>query len=368
MSADPLAGLILAGFTGTTADARDPVALADLGVGGFILFGRNVQTPEQVARLLTDLRALCGHRPLLLAIDQEGGRVARLRAPLTVWPPMGALGDRDDPDLARTTGRALAAEIGAVGFNLNFAPCLDVNSNPDNPVIGDRALGASTAQVSRLGVPLLQGMQDAGVAACAKHFPGHGHVDTDSHYALPVCPLDEATLLATHVAPFAEAIAAGVAAVMTAHVIYPAIDPHNPATLSSAWIDGVLRGRLGWQGPVLSDDLEMGAIVDHGGIGDAVVRAVRAGVDGLLICARRDRIEDAVRALRAEAEQDPAFAERCRQSLERLQTLATRWPSRPVLPLAGVLGTHCAIADRVRGDAVLAQAPHDPTDFSSAPG
>lgn len=368
MTAEPLAGLILAGFTGTAADADDAVALADLGVGGFIVFGRNVVDPEQVALLLSDLRARCGDRPLLLAVDQEGGRVARLRAPLTVWPPMGALGERSDPELARATGRALADEIGAVGFNLDFAPCLDVNSNPDNPVIGDRSLGATTDLVSRLGVPLLQGIQAAGVAACAKHFPGHGHVDVDSHYDLPVCPLDADALFAQHVAPFEAAIAAGVAAVMTAHVIYPAIDPDNPATLSPTWIDGVLRGRLGWQGPVLTDDLEMGAIVDHGGIGDAVVRAVRAGVDGLLICARRDRIEDAAGALRAEADRDHAFAARCQQSLERLQDLAGRWPSRPVSPLGDAIGINEAVANQVRGLGAVAHSGPDPTEASATPG
>jgi len=364
---EPLAGLILAGFHGTEADAPGPVALAELGVGGFIVFGRNVESPEQVARLLAGLDALSGDRPMLLAVDQEGGRVARLRAPLTVWPPMGVLGDRDDPELARATGRALATEIGAVGFNLDFAPCVDVNSNAANPVIGDRALGSKVARVRRLAVPLLLGIQDAGVAACVKHFPGHGHVDVDSHYDLPVCALDEETLFAEHVAPFADALAAGVAAVMTAHVVYPAVDAENPATLSPAWIDGVLRGRLGWQGPILTDDLEMGAIVNKGGIGEACVRAVRAGVDGLLICARQDRIEEAVAALRTEADADPAFAARCAASLERLRALATAWPPRPRPLTPSHRAVHESIAARVRGDQAVALGP-DPTKVESVPG
>ena len=367
MTTDPLAGLILAGFTGTDADAPDAVALAALGVNGFILFGRNVQGAPQVAALIDGLRARCPGRPLIFAVDQEGGRVARLRAPLTVWPPMGVLGDRGDPELARATGAGLGREIGAVGFTLNFAPCLDVNSNAANPVIGDRALGADPTRVIGLGVPLLQGIQSAAVAACAKHFPGHGHVDVDSHHDLPVCPLDEAELFADHVAPFAAAIDAGVAAIMTAHVIYPCIDPHNPATLSPAWIDGVLRGRLGWDGPVLTDDLEMGAIVGHGGIGEAAVRAVRAGVDGLLICARRDRIEDAVVALRAEADADPAFAARCARSLGRLRSLAEAWPGVARRPLDGLIGVHDAIAARVRGERHVADGP-DPTAVLTVPG
>lgn len=360
------AGLILAGFTGTRADAEDAVALADLGIGGFILFGRNVESPAQVAELLAGLQAQVD-RPLILALDQEGGRVARLRAPLTVWPPMGTLGDRDDPELARETGAALAAEIGAVGFNLDFAPCLDVNSNAANPVIGDRALGATVDRVRRLGPPLVQGIQSAGIAACAKHFPGHGHVDVDSHYDLPVCPLDRDTLFREHVAPFRDAIAAGVASVMTAHVVYPAVDPDNPATLSPAWIDGVLRGELGWDGPVLTDDLEMGAIVNKGGIGDAVIRAVRAGVDGLLICERRDRIEDAVAALQAECARDADFAARVTRSLERLASLAAAWPAQPRTPLADHIGVHASVAARVRGEQQVAAGP-DPTAFTSVPG
>lgn len=365
MSTDPLAGLLLVGFPGTVADSDEVRARADLGVGGWIIFGRNVESPAQVARLLADLTALSPSPPLL-AIDQEGGRVARLRAPLTVWPPMGAVGEQNSPETARAVGAALAEEIGAVGFNLDFAPVLDVNSHAENPVIGDRALGSDSKQVVRLAVPLMEGIESTGMAACVKHFPGHGHVAVDSHYGLPVCRLSRDELDA-HLAPFQAAIDAGVSSVMTAHVVYPAVDPDNPATLSSAWIDGVLRGELGFDGPVLTDDMEMGAIVNEGGIGDAAVRAVRAGVDGLLICHRLDRMQEAVTALRAEADRDPAFAARCARSLERLAHLACSHPPAPAPAedLADRIGVHGALAASLQSELFAAA---DPTAFDAQTG
>ncbi|MCO4770379.1 MAG: beta-N-acetylhexosaminidase [Deltaproteobacteria bacterium] len=358
---DPLAGLILCGFPGLDADSDDVRARADLGVGGWIVFGRNVESPAQVGQLLRDLGAL-SPTPPLLALDQEGGRVARLRAPLTVWPPMGVVGATDDPGLAESVGRALASEIRAVGFNLDFAPCVDVNSHAENPVIGDRAFGSDSGTVRRLAIPFLRGLHSTGMAGSAKHFPGHGHVDVDSHYGLPVCHLSREEL-EPHLAPFRDAVAAGVATVMTAHVVYPAVDAENPATMSSAWIDGVLRGELGFAGVVLTDDLEMGAIVNEGGIGAACVRAVRAGVDGLLICHRLDRMEEAVTALRAEADRDPAFAARCAESLGRLRHLAiTHRPDPvPLGELSDHIGAHGALAAELAGPQGAAA---DPTAFA----
>ncbi len=328
MNPDPLAGLLLAGFHGTRADDPEPAALAAAGVGGFVIFARNVESPEQVHALLAGLAA-ASPSPPLLAVDQEGGRVARLRAPLTVWPAMAQLGEAGDEATARAVGRALGSEIAAVGFNVVFAPVLDVRFEGTTVAIGDRALSDDPAIVSALGRGLIQGLQDAGLAACAKHFPGHGHVTVDSHRALPTCPLDEAALRRDHLAPFADAVAAGVDSVMTAHVVYPAVD-EAPATLSARWIDGVLRKELGHRGVVFSDDLEMGAITAGAGIAQAAVDSIRAGVDGLLVCSRRDAVADVVARLRAEADADPAFAARCAESLERLRALAAARPPRPV--------------------------------------
>lgn len=338
---DP-ARLVLAGFEGTSAAAPSVQHLLDLGVGGLLLFGRNVESPSQVRDLLAAVVAATG-RPLLLAVDQEGGRVARLRAPLTVWPPMAAVGAADDEGLARATGRALASEIGAVGFNFVLAPVLDVRFEGTTDAIGDRAFGDDPARVTRLGLALAAGIGDAGLLACAKHFPGHGRVTVDSHVDMPICPLDEAALLERCVAPFAEAARVGIDAIMTAHVLYPALDPDLPATLSEAIVGGLLRGRLGFDGVVLTDDMEMGAIVRRFGIAEACVRAVRAGVDGVLVCRDLEAIEQTVAALRAEADRDAAFAARCVEAAERLDRLARRAPSRPAA--ADALGQHIGVAD-----------------------
>ncbi len=345
MSAPP-ARLVRPGFHGTSADDPEPTALAALGVGGFVIFGRNVESPEQVHSLLAGLREKRGD--VLFAVDQEGGRVARLRAPLTVWPAMEKVGDVGDVDTAREVGRALGAEIAAVGFNVVFAPVLDVRFEGTTIAIGDRALSKDAATVAALGNALIDGFQQAGLVACGKHFPGHGHVTVDSHLELPRCPLDEPTLRRDHLAPFAAAVEAGVDSIMTAHVVYPAIDD-EPATLSERWIGGVLRKELGFEGVVFTDDLEMGAITKGSGIADAAVRAVRAGVDGLLVCSRRDEVGAVVERLRAEADSDPAFAARCEDALNRLRRLADSHPPRPATDLAAHIGVaeHQALARRI---------------------
>jgi len=345
------ASVILAGFEGTEASEPGPAAVAALGVGGYIVFGRNVESPEQVHRLLAGLREASGDRPVLYCVDQEGGRVARLRAPLTVWPPFERLGRVDDPREAESLGRAIARELRAVGFTCDFAPCVDVNSNPDNPVIGDRALAATSGPVQRLGPAFARGVQAEGLLASAKHFPGHGDVNVDSHLDLPRCELDRETLEAVHLAPFDACIAGGVGSVMSAHVVYPAVDPDHPATLSRTWITEVLRGRMGYDGVVFTDDMEMGAIVEYHGVGAAAVQAVKAGIDGVLICRRLPRIEEAVAALAAEIEADPAFAARCREARGRLEAAARRFPPRP-LPVEQLAGAfrppeHEALAARL---------------------
>ncbi len=325
---DP-ARLILAGFTGTAAGDAGVRPLLDLGVGGFIVFGRNVESPEQVHALLEGIAEGTAGPPPLLAVDQEGGRVARLRAPLTVWPPMARVGERGDPELARAVGEALADEIGAVGFNLVFAPVLDARFEGTTDAIGDRSFGDDPDTVASLGLAFAAGVRSAGLLACAKHFPGHGHVTVDSHVDLPVCELSAETLRARHVAPFAAAADAGVDMIMTAHVVYPALDPDRPATLSPRILTDLLRKQLGFSGVVLSDDMEMGAIAGRGGIPEACLEAVWAGVDGLLICRDFDAITATVELLRAEAARDPAFAARVEASAARLAAAARRCPPRP---------------------------------------
>lgn len=253
-------------------------------LGGVTLFGRNIEEPAQVAELCIDLQELSGELPLWIAIDQEGGRVARLRAPFTEWPPMAALGRSGDVQLAARFGEALARELRAVGVTLDYAPVLDIHTNPKNTVIGDRALADDADSVARLGVAIIRALQGSGVAACGKHFPGHGDTSVDSHLDLPVVEHPPDRIRRVECVPFKAAVDAGVAFMMTAHVLVPTIDEERPATLSPKIVQGILREELNFQGVILSDDLEMKALAKTHSIGDAAVQAIAAGCDGVLVC------------------------------------------------------------------------------------
>src|SRR5436853_621629 len=253
---------------GTFAGADIPVEMRSLArefdLGGVTLFGRlgNIESPEQVAGLAFDIRSLAPDMPPWVGIDQEGGRVARLRAPFTEWPPMAVLGRSDNPTLAARFAKALAAELLAVGVSLDYAPVLDIHTNPKNPVIGDRALGERPEIVAKLGRVIIEELQRAGIAACGKHFPGHGDTASDSHFDLPIVEHPPDRLRAVELVPFKAAIEANVAFMMTAHVLVTSIDDERPATLSKRIVNDILRRELGFGGVVLSDDLQMKAIAD----------------------------------------------------------------------------------------------------------
>jgi beta-N-acetylhexosaminidase len=275
--------LLFTGFSGV--ELPDDIAglIAAGRIGGVVLFGQNVGEPEQLRRLTDALHACApDDAPLLIAIDQEGGRVQRLRKPWTDWPPMRRVGDADDPELTGSVARALALELLDLGIGLDFAPCVDVDTNPDNPVIGDRSFGRDPERVSVHTGHFVRAMQAAGVAACAKHFPGHGDTSTDSHFELPRIDHDLERLRAVELPPFAAAIEAGVATVMTAHVSIPAIDSVRPATLSPDVL-AILREEFGFDGVVFTDDLEMKAIADGYGPKALVDGSLEAGVDALIV-------------------------------------------------------------------------------------
>jgi len=275
---------------GTFAGPEIPVEIRSLArefdLGGVTLFGRtgNIESPEQVAELARDARTLGRELPGWVGIDQEGGRVARLRSPFTEWPPMAVLGRSDDEELAARFAKALAEELRAVGISLDYAPVLDIQTNPKNPVIGDRALGHQPDLVARLGRIIVKELQNAGVAACGKHFPGHGDTAADSHLELPIVEHPPERLRAVEFVPFKAAIAAGVAFIMTAHVLVTSIDEQQPATLSGRIVRDILRQELGFDGIIVSDDLDMQAISSRHSIEDAAVRAIGAGCDAVLIC------------------------------------------------------------------------------------
>lgn len=277
-----LAGTVLQpGFVGTTVPDWVRRAIAD-GLTSVVLFGRNIVDPEQVARLTAELRA--ENRDLIIAIDEEAGDVTRLEAWTGASRPGNlALGAVDDTDLTESVARDIGRELHAAGISLNYAPSADVNSNPLNPVIGARSFGARTDVVSRHTAAWVRGLQSAGVAACAKHFPGHGDTAVDSHHGLPQVSASAEEIAATALPPFVAAMEAGVRVVMTAHLLAPAYDPELPATLSPRILVDLLRGELGFDGLVVTDGIEMSAVTARYGIDGATVRAVTGGADAVCV-------------------------------------------------------------------------------------
>jgi beta-N-acetylhexosaminidase len=329
--------LLIAGFNGSVLPIELKSIAREFGLGGVILFARNIVEPEQVAELAYAGARLVPELPAWVSVDQEGGRVARLKAPFTEWPPMATLGRSGDVALAERFARALASELKAVGITLDYAPVLDIHTNPKNPVIGDRALAESADQVGRLGAAIIRALQGEGIAACGKHFPGHGDTSADSHLELPLVEHPPERLRAVEFEPFRAAVAADVATIMTAHVFVPSLD-EEPATLSKR-IVGMLRDELGYQGVILSDDLEMKAIAGRYAVPDAAVRAIAAGCDGVLICSGEHDVQAAaLEALVHAVEEERIPVARIDDALRRQRRAKERFLAAPVAakPKAGL--------------------------------
>jgi beta-N-acetylhexosaminidase len=314
--------LVLGGIPGLTLPEPYAAALRQGHRGGVVLFRRNVE--GDLAQTLTLARRVHQSAPQpLLAVDQEGGRVARLGAPFLRIPSMNTVARVLDAALAERLAEAVGAELAAAGITLNFAPVVDVDTRPENPVIGDRAFGSDPAVCARLGVAWIRGLQQSGVMATAKHFPGHGDTLLDSHFDLPVVTHSIERMERVEWVPFRAAIDAGVSTVMTAHVVCTSLDPDRPATLSPPSLR-VLRGRLGFRGLVVTDDLEMHAVAKHQRVQDAAVQAVAAGCDVLLVCQTEEAQERVFESLVAEAERSPAFRTRCEQARDRVVAARAR--------------------------------------------
>lgn len=306
------------GFIGTTPPDWVRHRLAD-GLGSVILFARNIVEPGQVAALTAALRA--ESPDVIITIDEEAGDVTRIEAHTGSSRPGNlALGSADDEALTAAVARHLGHDLRALGITLDYAPAADINSNPDNPVIGVRAFGADPDLVARHTAAWITGLQSAGVAACAKHFPGHGDTAVDSHHDVPVIVSDRATLEAIELRPFRAAIAAGVRAIMTGHLVVPAIDPDRPATLSHAVLTGLLREELGYEGLIVTDAIEMHAVARRYGLAGAAVAALTAGADA--VCVGGEHADEAVavelRDAIVAAVEDGTLPE------ERLEAAATR--------------------------------------------
>jgi beta-N-acetylhexosaminidase len=333
--------LLIVGFEGTRAPADLLRRIADGRVGGVVLFARNLGTFDEIAALTRELQAATppGDPPLLISLDQEGGRVQRIKAPYPHWPPMAKVGARDDAALSRKVGAAMGEELLALGFNVDWAPVLDVSSNPQNPVIGDRAFASEPSLVARHALEYWAGLESAGVRGCGKHYPGHGDTSTDSHLTLPTVerPVDQ--LRQVELAPFAEAAAAGVPMLMTAHVVYPAVD-EKPATLSRRWLTDILRGELGYRGLVVSDDLDMKAVAERFPVETTVLESLAAGCDVFLAC------RDAAVQQKAEEALEKAPPERLADAAARMRAL--RSTLQPATDWRAIdLAAHAALASNI---------------------
>ena len=362
-------------------------------VGAVILFKRNLKMAPgnggvdlealvELNRSLHELGARVAGRgaedggsPLWIAVDQEGGRVQRVRQPATVWPPMFSFEELTDLDdggpmdrvadraaveaaieaLAEEVGAAMGEELAALGFDIDFAPVLDVHSNPANPIIGDRAFSRDPDRAAAYAVAFARGLERAGVLGCGKHFPGHGDTSTDSHLVLPRLDHDLARLHEIELVPFRRAIAAGIPMIMTAHVVFSAVEDGVPATLSRRVVTDLLRGELGFDGLVISDDLGMRAIAGHHGTGDAVVRALLAGCDVLPLCNDWSQQIEAHEALLRAAETDSTLRARIAESAERVRRAKRQHRERGLSPgsrkVAEVCGSPAnkALAARLAG-------------------
>lgn len=313
---DDVGTILMIGYEGPEQPALD--ALADRRAGGVILFSRNVESAGQVRDLTRRLRAAAG-RHIPIGIDQEGGRVARLdKAGLPAGPTARAIAQGGDPAAAYRWGLETGRFLSDLGINLNFAPVLDVDTNPANPVIGDRSYGRTPDVVTAFARQAIRGLHEAGVVACGKHFPGHGDTELDSHLALPTVdqPLDR--LEKVELAPYA-ALLHILRTIMTAHVVYPAWDPDTPATFSQTILTGMLKGKMGFDGVVISDDLEMLAVAEGWTPSERAVKALLAGADLLLICRQRPVWENAFEGILETAQNDGILAARVADSAARVR-------------------------------------------------
>ncbi len=311
-----LGQLMLIGVSGTTLTHHEKKFIVSNNIAGVILFARNLVDPKQIRELCAEIQSLRlqmpDRAPLFIGIDMEGGRVLRLKPPFTAWPAIQHLGKIDNSTVTFNFANRMGLELRAVGINLDFAPCVDILTNPQNTVIGDRSLGGDAELVAKHGSALVRGYIKAEVISCVKHFPGHGHTLMDSHNDLPVEQHNLQQLEGTELVPFKRAFKARVDFVMTSHILFPNIDPKWPVTLSEIFLKNILRESCRFKGLVITDDLDMKAMISHFDPEQIPVRAIQAGADLLLYCndpASPPRAIEALQGAIAQGQLDPKFLE-----------------------------------------------------------
>jgi beta-N-acetylhexosaminidase len=340
--------LLVVGFDGSALPGELATALSAGLRAGVIFFRRNLPNIEAAWSLCRAIHSASQADLVpLISLDQEGGRVTRLPHPVRALPAMRTLGMLKDVDFIQRASGVVARGLAVMGFNCNYAPVLDVDSNPKNPVIGDRSFSADPRKVAHMGLAFARGLSKNGILSCGKHFPGHGDTDLDSHLALPTVNRSRAQLETNELLPFREAVAQRIDALMTAHVVYPALDPScTPATISPSILTDLLRNQWGYRGLVFSDDLCMKALNGTCSLDVSAKRAVRAGCDLLLICHGTAPVDDVLDALVREAEMDPAFSARVWDAAQRSLAARRRFPPRPALQLSAI--EHVLLGEETR--------------------
>ncbi len=330
---------LIVGLSGEQLTREESRFIVENNIGGVILFTRNLKSVGQIHRLINDIQGL--HRtmktslPLFISIDMEGGRVHRLKAPFTFWPAVKNLGDIDSSSIAFQFASKMGQELKIMGFNLNYAPCVDVLTNPENEMIGDRAVSSQVQTVTKLASALVRGYVKSGVLSCAKHFPGHGSTSVDSHFNLPV---DQRSLKDLEeqgdFLPFKKAIQSRVDMIMTAHIHYPNIDSALPVTLSPLFVKKILGQVLRFRGLVITDDLNMGALTKNFSQEDIPVLALKAGAHLLLYCDGIQSPMKVVEGVRQALNRGRLKPEVIRENFERIRSVKTKRLKNSVFPLS----------------------------------
>jgi len=316
--------LFLIGISGTELTSEEANFIVKNNIGGVVLFARNLDSPEQIYNLCSEIQSLhlktADKLPLFIGIDMEGGRVHRLKKPFTRWPSLAELNKTDSSSMAFKFAMAMGTELRAVGINLNFAPCIDILTNPKNELIGDRSISSDPEQVSKIASALVRGYVKADIVSCAKHFPGHGNTIIDSHEDLPVESVDLETLRERELLPFKKAFRARLDMVMTAHIKFENIDPKWPVTLSEKFLKDIARDELRYSGLIISDDLDMKALSKNYSTAEIPCQALRAGCDLLLYCNEPDSPKIAIEAVKEAAEKDSDLFQHINESYKRIVT------------------------------------------------
>jgi beta-N-acetylhexosaminidase len=319
--------MVMVGLDGYAIDDSARMMIESYYVGGFVLFGHNIKSSEQLLNLINSLKKSNSKNktPLFLSVDEEGGRVSRMPDEFKKLPANKTIAKVNSVEFSYKIGSILAEEVKSFGFNMNFAPVLDINSNPQNPVIGDRSFGSDEKIVSELGVQTMKGIQAGGVISVIKHFPGHGDTSIDSHVNLPFLDNDMDRLKSFELVPFKGAIQNQADAVMVAHILLNKIDPQNPASISKIIITDLLRKQLNFNGLIITDDMTMGAIVKNYDIGDASVKSINAGSDIVLVCHGYDNGIAAIDALKKAVQNGIISEDRINESVYRILKLKHRY-------------------------------------------